>query len=190
MSQRFFIGNDTAGNFVIRQSKPGYHAIYGQMDGLVFDSDLYPGRIIGSGSYYVPGSNSYRTPGVLSTPHNCGKTPDMVLVRGKMMQSAIGGAAPLHDIPWQGKYNPYGSTFGYPLAAANNNMTNQNCSLFYVDESITGGNGAGQTGQIGWRITYDNVNITGYNYSNATEGTNPPGFYYNYITYDWYALEL
>lgn len=158
MARRFFAGALPGGGYRIRQSKPGFDAgnPATPLDGLTFDSDYIPGRIIGSNDFYFNGSANAQAasqPAITSIAHGLGVKPDhlIALAKPEILNTSTG--------IWEPEYWTY---YSYQLSQNgglmfinNFNMEYRYCAPFIVSE-----NRGGAQGTFGWQYVFDATNIT------------------------------
>lgn len=185
MARRFIVGNAGAG-FTMRQAKPGYDAAGAPLDGLNFDADHYPGRILGSGERIIfdqgRPSVSDTAPKAFSFAHGLGKAPDVVLgiCQPRVYTNATTEGGPQ---AWQQfQYVPEISTTTWQLSGLGNpNMDFRFCTPFWFNGNNRGGpflSGQGGFYFGGWWYGFDATNITFYFLS--------PG----HFLFRWTALEV
>ena len=176
MSRRLLIGK-TGSSFRIRQSMPGFDAMTSSLDGIVFDSDFFPGLVITSGWFDTnsPASIAARPHG-MSHPHGIGRKPDLVLA---MATGFLPGTA---TASWHGRSTGDGVTW-QPSAVGSGVMVGRYCTPFsYARQAVYAqGPNAGYLQSLenaGWEFTWDATQISIANYCYST------------LRVKWIALDL
>src|SRR5438105_4080782 len=138
MTRRFIVGNAGAG-FTMRQAKPGYDAAGAPLDGLNFDADYYPGRILGSGSAQIPVTNRPNLStavGVTNIAHGLGKSPDIVLGLAQPLNNTTFAPEAWEVLNYVPEVNSTQWTIG---TLGNSNMDFRFCSPFKFEGNNKGG---------------------------------------------------
>lgn len=186
MSRRVVIGNVPGISFKMRAAKPGYDAASPSLDGMLFDADYTPGRIIGSGEVRVPAGTrnpitfAYYT---YSFGHGLGIMPDLLLAIAQpwtyVNATDVNGGTP--DYWGYYYYAPEISAFIQVGGLANENMHGRFCTQFDFEGNNKGGPfNSGQGGYYagGWGYHWDGSSIVIY-----TRQPQP-------LHIQWVALEL
>lgn len=176
MTRRLFIGKAGA-SFRIRQSLPGHDALTASLDGIVFDSEYFPGHVVGSGSFATnsPASAASR-PHSMSSPHGLGRKPDIVLAMATGTDPANGVGT------WEGRITNNGVAWS-PDYVGNAAMIGRYCTPFIYNRGAIYAQGPNQ-GTLqsfasgGWEYYWDSVYIGVQNYC------------YSSLHIKWIALDL
>lgn len=186
MSRRIVIGNVPGLGFKIRAAKPGYDAASPSLDGMLFDADYTPGRIIGSGEVRVAAGTragldfSYHA---ASFGHGLGVSPDQILA---IAQPWVGANStdPNGTAPDDWAYIFYAPETSSSLqlgSLGNANMKFRFCSPFDFEGNNKGGpfnSGSGGYYAGGWGFTWDASSIVIYSRQQQA------------LHIQWVALEL
>lgn len=182
MSRRIFLGQDGTGALRIRAAKPAYDALTAPLDGILFDADAVPGRIITQGKQFCA-NNPYQvtypnTPQATTIAHGIDSSLSYIITAIGQAQNSDGTLADDwrywgHGINGGGA----GSVVSRPLGNAQ--MLKQFCTPFRFSGSFgPDSNGNDRDYWGGWWISWDSTNLT---------VTNNCG---NGVYVRWMALEL
>ncbi len=159
MARRVIIGNDGSGRMRIRTSMPGYDAATAPLDGLLFDADAIPGRIISEGQqychWYMHDNTAAGLPQTTAIPHYA--TGNFIIIGIAKAMYEGGSLPPDWRLKSRKIVNGVASIyFSYMGGAATGNYL----TPFY----ISGDHGGGHTFWYGWKLRWDSENIIIDNY--------------------------
>lgn len=180
MSRRVVIGNVPGLGFKMRAAFPGYDAATAPLNGLIFDADYVPGRIIGSGSGQAPPQPRTHPDDAakpVSFGHGLGRVPDMMIVVAQALAPANGAPDPWGYLFYAPELGP-----GWRGALLGNaNMDYRYVAPFNFQGNNKGGqyqSGLGGYYFGGWDYTFDASSLVIW--------TRVPQI----LSFIWVALEL